>query len=59
MTIKIYDLLGREVSVILDEWKTAGQHHIKFDGAGLVSGLYLYRMKAGNFNKVRKFLLLK
>ena len=59
VTINIYDLLGREVGVVLDKWMTAGQHQIKFDGTGLASGLYFYMMKAGSFNKVRKFLLLK
>lgn len=59
VTIKIYDLLGREVKAVLDERITAGQHQIQFDGTGLASGLYFYGMKAGSFNKVRKFLLLK
>ncbi len=59
VTIKIYDLLGRQVRVVLDERKTAGLYQIQFDGTGLASGLFFYEMKAGNFNKVRKFLLLK
>ncbi|UCE06459.1 MAG: T9SS type A sorting domain-containing protein [bacterium] len=59
VTIKIYDLLGREVKVVLDEWKTRGHHEVKLDGTGLASGLYFYWLTAESFNQVRKFLLLK
>ncbi|MCW8803918.1 MAG: T9SS type A sorting domain-containing protein, partial [Ignavibacteriaceae bacterium] len=59
VSIKIYDLIGREVAVIVDEVKEVGTYEIKFDARNLASGVYLYRMIAGNFTSVRKFNVLK
>jgi hypothetical protein len=55
----VYDLLGREVSVLVNERKNAGSYEVKFDATGLVSGVYLYRLTAGSFVQTRKLLLLK
>ena len=59
--LKIFDMLGREVSTLLDEEKPAGTYTINFNaaGAGLSSGTYFYTIKAGNFVKTKKMLLLK
>jgi hypothetical protein len=59
VTLSIYDILGREVSVLVNEKRDAGVHEVKFDGSGLASGVYLYRLQAGNFVQTRKLLLLK
>ena len=59
MTLKVYDVLGREVSVLVDEKNDAGVHEVRFDAAGLVSGVYFYRLRAGDFVQSRKLLLLK
>jgi hypothetical protein len=47
--IAIYDILGREVAVLLDEQKAPGKYQVEFDGAKLSSGVYIYRLTAGNF----------
>jgi YD repeat-containing protein len=57
--IVIYDVLGREVSVLVNERRPAGTYRDEFDGSGLASGLYLYRMTAGSFVTAKKMLLLK
>jgi formylglycine-generating enzyme len=55
----IYDVLGREVAVLVNERKLPGQYEVTFDGSGLPSGVYFYRMHAGSFVQIRKMLLLK
>jgi len=52
-------MLGREVSVLVNEKKEAGVHEVKFDGSGLASGVYLYRLQAGSYVQTKKLLLLK
>jgi glucuronoarabinoxylan endo-1,4-beta-xylanase len=52
-------MLGREVSVLVNEKKDAGVHETKFDGSVLSSGIYFYRIQAGTFVQTRKLLLLK
>ncbi|MFQ6618416.1 MAG: T9SS type A sorting domain-containing protein [Fidelibacterota bacterium] len=59
VTLKIYNILGQEVRTIVDEWKKGGRHEVKFNGSGLASGVYFYKLTAGNFSEKKKFLLLK
>lgn len=55
----IYDLLGREVKVLVDAVQPSGRHQVVFDAARLPSGIYLYRLTADSFIQTRKMLLLK
>jgi len=57
--LAVYDLLGREVAVLVDERKASGSYEVKFDGNELSSGVYLYRIQAGDFVQTRKLLLLR
>jgi hypothetical protein len=57
--IIVYDALGKQVAKLVDGFQNAGTYSIDFDGTNLASGIYLYRMEAGNFVKVNKMLLLK
>ena len=57
--LSVFDILGREVSVLVNEKRDAGVHDVRFDASGLSSGVYFYRLTAGDFEQVRKFLLLK
>jgi hypothetical protein len=57
--LNVYDMLGREVSVVVNERRDAGVHQVKFDGSGLSSGVYLYSLQAGTFVQTRKLLLLQ
>jgi len=58
--LRVYDMLGREVAVIVDnKFMEAGKYSAKFDAAGLSSGIYLYKLKAGEFELTKKMQLIK
>jgi hypothetical protein len=57
--LAVYDLLGREVAVLVNERKAPGSYDIKFDAAGLASGVYVYRLMAKDFVQSRKMLVMK
>ena len=57
--LEIYDITGRLVSRLVNRQQSAGRHNVTFDASSLSSGLYLYRIEAGNFVKTRKLTLLK
>jgi hypothetical protein len=57
--LKVYDVLGREVETLVNEVKSPGTYSLRFDGKNLASGVYLYRIQAGNFIETRKFVLLR
>ena len=59
VTIKVYDILGREVTTLVNEQKTVGNYEVQFNAAKLASGVYFYRMQAGDFVDIKKLLLLK
>jgi hypothetical protein len=55
----VYDLLGREVSVLVEGMEEAGVHTVRFDGLNLSSGVYFCRLQAGDFIQIRKLALVK
>jgi len=55
----VYDLLGREVAVLVNERKAPGSYSVRFDAGGLASGVYLYRLQAGDFVSTKRMLVLK
>ncbi len=59
VTLKVYDVLGRQIKSLVDERQDAGSHSITFDGTNLPSGVYFYRLQAGSYNATRKLMLLK
>lgn len=59
VSIRVIDILGREVLTLVDGAFTAGDHSITLDGNSLSSGIYFYQMKAGGFNAINKLLLLR
>jgi len=59
VTLKIYDLLGREVFVLVNGFEQAGYKIVRFDASRIASGVYFYKMKAGNFQAMKKLLLVK
>jgi len=59
VSLKVYDLLGRVVATLVDEQKPAGYHRATFDAAAVGSGVYFYRMAAGNYTAVRKMVVVK
>jgi hypothetical protein len=59
VTLKVYDVLGREVKILVNEFQETGTHSINFDATKLASGIYFYQLKAGNFVSTKKMILLK
>lgn len=59
VSIKIFDLLGKEVASLVNEEKEAGYHQVLFDGKGLSSGTYFFRIQADNFVQTKKMILIK
>ncbi len=58
-TLKVFDLLGREIVTLVDEERPAGSYEIIFDGKNLQSGIYFYQLTSDNFKKSIKMLLIK
>jgi carboxypeptidase T len=59
VTLKIYDVLGKEVATLLNEEKPAGSYEVKFDASQLSSGIYFYTLTAGRFVETKKLILMK
>jgi hypothetical protein len=59
VTLKIYDILGREVTTLVNEEKPAGTYEVEFNASDFSSGIYFYQLKAGKYSETRKMTLLK
>jgi hypothetical protein len=59
VTLKIYDVLGREMATLVNEMQNAGFKSVSFDASNLPSGIYFYKIQAGKFINVKKMLLLR
>jgi hypothetical protein len=59
VSIKVFDLLGREVKTLVNEKRVAGMHNVYFDASGLGGGVYFCRISAGKFSDVKKMILIK
>lgn len=59
INLTIYDILGREIAVLVNEQKEAGNYEVSFNASHLASGIYIYRLSTSNKVAVRKMLLIK
>jgi hypothetical protein len=59
VSLKVYDISGREVATLISENLTAGSYKYRWDARGLASGVYFYRLEAGDFKQTKKMLLLR
>ncbi|MDE3059126.1 MAG: T9SS type A sorting domain-containing protein, partial [Bacteroidota bacterium] len=59
VTLKVYDVLGREVATLIDGERVQGRYETEFDGSRFASGVYVYRIQAGSFTETRRFILQK
>ncbi len=59
VTLKVFDVLGSEIITLLNKEQSAGNYEVEFDGSDLTSGIYFYRLQAGDFVETKKMILLK
>ena len=59
VALTVFNTLGQQVATLVNEIQDAGYHDVKFDGSGLASGVYIYRLQAGDFVQTKRSLLLK
>ena len=59
VTLKVYNVLGKEVATLVNDTKAAGQYSVEFSGAGLASGIYFYCLEAGANTQIKKMILMK
>ncbi len=59
VSLKVYDILGNEVFVLVNEKQNAGSYEVGFDGSNLSSGVYFYRLQTSNFSETKKMTLIK
>lgn len=59
VTLKVFDIMGREISTIVNEKQNSGTYEVKFNANSIPSGVYFYRLQAGNFTDTKKMLLIK
>lgn len=59
VTLKVYNILGKEVATLVNEYRQAGKYEFLFDASKLPSGVYIYRIQAGSFMESKKMILLK
>ena len=58
-TIKVYDVLGKEITTLVNEHRPAGNYEVEFDASNLPSGIYFYQLKAGDYVETKKMILIK
>ena len=59
VTLTVFTVLGQQVATLVNENQEAGSHEIRFDGSGLATGVYFYRIQAGGFVRTKRLLLLR
>ncbi|MGA7720627.1 MAG: T9SS type A sorting domain-containing protein, partial [Ignavibacteriaceae bacterium] len=59
VTLKVYNILGQEVATLVNQGQQSGSYTVNFDASRLASGIYMYRIQAGNFSQTKKMTLLK
>ena len=59
VTVKVYDVLGNQIETLVDEYKLGGSYEVNFDASNLSSGVYFYKIQAGEYINVKKMILLR
>lgn len=59
VSLRVFDALGRQAGVMVDEYQQAGEHSVRFDAGSLASGIYYYHLQAGQFSQTKRMTLLK
>ncbi|MCH9028699.1 MAG: T9SS type A sorting domain-containing protein [Bacteroidetes bacterium] len=59
VTLKVYDILGKEIATLVNEEKPSGRYEVSFNASSFASGVYLYRLNVNDYVDVKKMILLK
>jgi hypothetical protein len=59
VTLEIYNLLGQNVTTLMSAKQPIGTYNVKWDASGFASGVYLYRLQAGNYSETKKLIIMK
>ena len=59
VTLKVFDVLGKEVKTLIEGYRTEGRYEVQFDATALTSGMYFYRIQTGSFVETKKMILLR
>ena len=59
VTLVVYDILGRKVTTLVDEYREPGEHSVLFDAGHVASGVYIYQIRAGEFVETKRLMLVK
>ncbi|VAX22249.1 hypothetical protein MNBD_IGNAVI01-1606 [hydrothermal vent metagenome] len=59
VTLKVYDILGREVATLVNKQQQPGNYEVEFNASGLPSGVYFYELRSGEFSQIKKMMLLR
>jgi len=59
VTLKVYDILGREIATLVNGFEGDGNHEVIFDASSLSSGIYIYKLNAGSYSAVKKCVVMK
>jgi len=59
VSLNVYDVIGKEVQILVNENLSVGNYKVEFDGSDLPSGVYFYKLEAGDFSETRRIFLLK
>ena len=59
VTLKVFDVIGREVTTLASEEKNAGTHQLQWNASSMPSGIYFYRLQAGSFTETKRLIVLK
>ncbi|MCX6162470.1 MAG: T9SS type A sorting domain-containing protein, partial [Ignavibacteriae bacterium] len=59
VTLKVYDVLGKEITTLVNEVKNVGAYTVDFNGSNLSSGVYFYKLSSGDFTSIKRMMLIK
>ena len=59
VSLKVFDILGREISMLVNQEQPQGNYEVEFDASALTSGIYFYRIQARSFVAIKKMILMK
>jgi hypothetical protein len=57
--LSIYNVIGQKITTLVDEYQPAGDYVVEWDASGFASGVYFYRLQAGNYHEIKKAILIR